>query len=424
MNGVFVKKEINDGIRVFVNSTDKFKTITVKVFVHQNLQEETVTKTALIPFVLKRGCEFMPTSQEITTYLENLYGAGFDVDIIKKGERQIIEFDMDVVNDKFLPPNTEGLLEKGLQALKEIMMNPLLENGGFNKTYFEQEKDVLLRNIKDLFNNKRAYAVERCFQEMCRDERFSLYKYGKEEDLEDLDPVELYGYYNEILKHNPIDVFVMGDVDVEKVFETAEKMFKYPRGNIKAIPPTLVDKKVEKEKTVIEKQKVNQGKLSLGLRTYTVYGDYDYYPLLVCNGILGGGVHSKLFQNVREKASLAYYVFSRIEKLKGVMVIASGIEFKDYDKTLDITKKQILDLKNGVISDYEMSATKKMIISSLKEVADNPMAAINLYLDGVIAGKIEEIDDMIKNIEKVTKQEVVEAANKLKLDTVYFLTQE
>jgi len=142
----------------------------------------------------------------------------------------------------------------------------------------------------------------------------------------------------------------------------------------------------------------------------------------MANGILGGGPHSKLFQNVREKASLAYYAFSRIEKTKGLMLITSGIEIGNYDRALEIILQQIQDLKNGRITEYEIESTRKMLINSFRETSDNPSATINLYLDGIINNRNETIDDMIKQVKEVDKEEIVEVSQKIKLDTIYFLT--
>jgi predicted Zn-dependent peptidase len=417
----FVKRQLNNGINLFAQSTKKYTTTIVKVFIHQDLEDDILTKTSLLPFVLKRGCMRFPSEQKIRVYLEELYGTGFGVDVIKKGERHILVFEMDIVNEKFLP-GKNNILKDGLLLLRDTVLDPFIKNGGFFKDYLDQERDILKREIMSLFNNKMQYAVERCFQEMCRDERYSLYRYGKIESLKDINEKNLYEYYLNLVKFNPIDIYIMGNIELDKDLSTIEEIFDFPRGKVKTIKPTFVNKEVINERVFFESQKIEQGKLSLGLRTYTTYGDQDYYPFLMANGILGGGPHSKLFQNVREKASLAYYIFSRIEKTKGLMLITSGIEVKNYDKALNIIKKQIDDLKDGNISDYEIEATRKMLINAFKEASDNPSLVISLYLDGIINNREENIEDMIRQIQTVNKEEIVKVSQKLKLDTIYFLT--
>jgi predicted Zn-dependent peptidase len=144
---------------------------------------------------------------------------------------------------------------------------------------------------------------------------------------------------------------------------------------------------------------------------------------MVYNGILGGGPHSKLFQNVREKASLAYYAFSKLEKNKGLMLIGCGIEFANFDRTVKIIKEQLEDIKAGKISDYEFDSTVKSLVNSFKESSDSPSMIISLYLDGIINGVRESTDDMIKKIQDVTKEDVKKVAQKINLDTIFFLNK-
>jgi len=418
---IFTKKVLDNGINVYLLPTDKFKTTNIKVFIYQNLENNLVTKTAFLPFILRRGSFRFPTTQQLMRHLDNLYGASFGTDVLKKGEQHILQFRLDLVNSNFLPDNV-NLLEEGLDVLKEMILNPLTENGGFKKEYFEQEKKILMRHIQSLFDNKMQYAIERCFQEMCKGERFSLYKYGRLEDIDELDASELYTYYKDMLLRNPIDIYVTGKLDEEQTYRLIQEKFGFERHSGEKLKPTLIDKDVEKVKEVIEKHEISQGKISLGLRTYTTYGDDDYYALLMASGVLGGGPHSKLFQNVREKASLAYYIFSKVEKFKGVMIISSGIEFKNYKKALDIIKEQLNDVKRGSITEQELEGTRKSIINSLKETADSPGALISFYQDGAIIGKQETIEDFIEKISRVGISDIKRVSEKITLDTIYFLT--
>lgn len=422
LSNLFTKKVLSNGINIYIHSTTKFKTTTFGLFIHQNLQKDIATKTALLPFVLKRGSESFPTSRKLNLYLENLYGANMGGDILKRGETHIMQFFLTLPNEKYLD-SEESLNDKCLYAFKEMILNPVKEGSGFKQTYVNQEKDVLKRNIESLYNDKFNYAVERCFQEMCKDEPFNIYKYGNIADLEAIDNINLYDYYSECLAHCPIDIFVLGDVNEEEIFNKLEEYFNFERSQEIILKKPEIKKEIKEVKYIEEKQDVYQSKLSMGFRTNTVYGDKDYYALMVYNGILGGGAHSKLFQNVREKASIAYYIFSRIEKTKGLMLIASGIDFINYEKALDIINQQLDDIRNGKISDYEFDSTVKLIVNSLKESADSPAAIISLYLDGIINNIKETTDDMIQKVENVTKEDVINVAQKIQLDTVYFLNR-
>jgi predicted Zn-dependent peptidase len=167
---------------------------------------------------------------------------------------------------------------------------------------------------------------------------------------------------------------------------------------------------------------VSQAKLCLGFRTNTPPGSEDYYKLLVYNGILGGGIHSKLFQNVREKASLAYYVFSRIEKFKGLMVVSSGIETENREKAEEIILEQMEEIRKGNISDYEFDSTIKTIETGVRSLSDNQIQMVDFYLSQAIINGKDNFESLIKKVKSVTKQDVIDIASKIKLDTKYFLT--
>lgn len=421
LDRLFKRKALDNGINLYVYSTDKFKTVTVCAFIHQNLDESTATKTALLPFVLKRGSHRFPSSRHISLYLEELYGADFGADIIKKGERQIIQFFIEMANPKYTGSD-DKILDEGLELFKDVLLNPLTEGSGFKKDFVEQEKDVLKRNIEALFNDKFNYAIERCFQEMCKGEPFSVYKYGSVSDLPGISSEELYDFYKMVLKTRPADIFVLGEVDEERIYDKLNRLFSNERREEK-IPGSVVVKDVEREKFVEEKQDVNQGKLSLGFRTGVKYGDEDYYALMVLNSVFGGGPHSKLFRNVREKESLAYYAFSRLEKSKGLMMASCGIDFDKMERAVKIVREQLDDIKDGRISDYEFDSSKKALVNSLKEAEDSPAMIISLYLDGIINGIEESIQEIIEKVWNVTKEDVARVAQKVKLDTVYFLNR-
>ena len=172
----FKRSTLKNGINLYVYSTSKFKTITFCMFIHQNLKKETATKTALLPFVLKRGTEKFPTSRSLSLYLENLYGTYLGGDILKRGETQILQFFMETINPKYI--NNKDIFADALLAFKDMVLNPLTEEGGFKADYVKQEKDILRRNIESLYNDKFNYSIERCFQEMCKDEAYSIYRYG------------------------------------------------------------------------------------------------------------------------------------------------------------------------------------------------------------------------------------------------------
>lgn len=422
MSDPFVHLAVEPEFNLYVLETARFKTTHVYLFFHQPLRRETVTANALLPEVLLRGCEGMPTALDIARHMQSLYGAELAGDIVKKGERQLLQFSLEIPSERFLP-DARGLFRNGLAALARVVTQPVLEAGAFRSDYVGQEKENLRRRIESLINDKRSYAVARCFQEMCRGEPFGVYKYGLVEDLPGITPQSLAHRYEEVLRGSPVDLFVIGAVPPDEVAEVVSQAFRIPRRSPVEPPATSVRWPVKEVRRVEERRDVSQGKLSLGLRTQIGRGDPDFYPLLVANGVLGGGAHSKLFQNVRERASLAYYAFSQLEVTKGVMVMSCGIDFAKYEDALHIMREQLADLQAGRITDQEWRATKNSLILDTRTAEDRPDVKVLLYLDSLIAGRPETAADRLAAIERVTQDEAVAAARKIELDTIYFLNR-
>ena len=279
------------------------------------------------------------------------------------------------------------MLRRGLSIIGGIIGDPLVENGGFKEEYVVQEKEQLEKTIKGLINNKALYAVEKCVQSMCSGERFGVFKYGRLEDLARVTPASLWRYYREILSANPVELYVVGDLDPEQVEGAARDTIIFSRGpQGDDLPETEVHVEPGEIRFVQEKMPVSQAKLVMGYRTSIAYDDPLYFALLLYNGILGG-FPFKTFINVREKASLAYYAYSRLEKHKGLMIIAAGIEGADYEQARGIIEKQVAEMARGKISETELENSRRGLINQLRLQEDNPYQHINRHLDGEISGK-------------------------------------
>jgi predicted Zn-dependent peptidase len=409
-----------NGIEVFHINSTKFKTNSINIFFKDNLSKENATLNALIPAILKRGCEKFPTSKEISLYLESLYGAAFEYQINKKGEIQIIQFYLDIVSDKFTHDKA-NLFEKAYELLFEIITKPLVKDNAFNVEYVQQEKENIKKYIESRSNDKAQYAVEKCLEQMCKDEPYGLYEYGEISLLEAITPQKLYEYYKNFLKTLPISIFIFGELDEALINKMVKKFSSIERTEIKEINTGLIKKGVSEVKNITEKMNVAQGKLSLGFRTNIDSKEEVYYSLMVYNGILGGGIHSKLFQNVREKESLAYYAFSRLEKFKGLMVISCGIEKENKEKAIKIILEQVEAIRKGDISDYEFSSTLKTLETMIKSIKDSQLQIVDFSFGQSILGTMDTFETIIEKIKKVSKADIVNICDRIIYDTIYFL---
>ncbi|MTI66566.1 MAG: insulinase family protein [Firmicutes bacterium] len=414
-----IREKLMEGIYLNVIKTKKFKSNSISFYFIRNLNEKEVTKNALIPLVLKRGTSSYENAMDIEKKLEELYGSNLSINVNKKGEKQVLRFTIEGPHKDFI--NMKNIFTEQLKILREVIYNPILENGVFLDKYVKQEKNNLKKKIKGRINNKKQYAVERCIEKMCKEEKYSLYKYGYIEDLDNISSKKLYKHYKTVLKRSPIEINVVGNVDSTFVKNSIEEIFTFEREEIINIPREEISRENIKVKNVKEELDINQGKLTIGYRTNIPYEDKLYEAFLVGNNILGGGPDSKLFINVREKESLAYYVFSKLLKYKSLMLITSGIEFHKYEKSLDIIKKQVNQMKKGNFNNDNITQAKNAIITSVKSLIDDNYSISEFYLTQTLTKDKRNIDEIIKDIENVSKDDIINAFNKIELDTIYFL---
>ncbi len=414
------KREIKEGIQFHEITTNKFKTNLFAIFLSVPLTKEEVTKNALLTAVLRRGTKDLPSQEEISKNLEEMYGAGFDCGIEKSGDYHTIKFYLEIINEQFLPEK-ENLSKKGLELLLSIAFNPYTENNAFKEEYVEQEKEKLKQIIEGKIDNKANYALERCIEEMYPNSPYGLYKYGYIEDLKTITAKDLYEHYLKILQNSKIDIFASGQFQ-EKVEEIVKE-----NENIKKLQPRnanmeLENKKEERQepKVVTDHMQVTQGKLVIGLDVLAEMPNMTYITMLY-NTILGVDSNSKLFQNVREKASLAYVCSSNYIKRKQIIMIRAGIEIENYEKALDIIKEQLEDMKQGKFNEQEIESAKNLIYATIANIEEEQDTEISYYFGQELAKSNVTIEQYKQKIEEITKEQVVEIANKIKINTIYFL---
>ena len=299
--------EIKKGIKLNILQTNKFKTNLIAIMLTTKLDRENVTKNALIPAVLKRGTKTLKTQEEINKKLEEMYGASLDCGLDKTGDNQVLKFYIESVSDEFLAENSENMLKESLENLLEFVLNPYLENDGFKKEYVEQEKENLKQIIEGKIDNKARYSLDRCIEEMYKNQPYGLYKYGYIDDMASINEKNLYEYYQKLINTCKIDIFVSGIIDekIEDIVKNNENIKKLQEREPEYNKPEIIAKKSEKENDIQESMEVTQGKLIIGM-DLDVDNEDLRYDIMIYNSIFGGSANSKLFQNVREKASLAY----------------------------------------------------------------------------------------------------------------------
>jgi len=415
-------EEIKRGIKLHKIKTDKFKTNLVAVFLTTPLNRENVTKDAVISAVLRRGSKNMSTQEEISKNLEEMYGASFDCGIDKTGDNHVFKFYLELINDAFIPQNDENMLKQGLEKILEIVCNPYTEGNRFKEEYVNQEKENIRRRIESKIDNKGRYAIDRCVEEMYKDKPYGLYKYGYVEDLDGINEENLYEHYKTLINECKIDIFVSGEIneEIDNLVKENENIKNLNERDAIYNVNKLDKKEVVEENIVQESLNVTQGKLVLGL-DINIQDEKEKYYALMYNSILGGTANSKLFQEVREKASLAYTASSSYLRYKNNIIINCGIEIPNYEKALEIIRKQLENMKNGEFSDEDVENSKKIIISTIKSIDDEQDTEITYFLGQELTENKVSLDEYIKIIENISKEDVLRIADKVNINTIYFL---
>ena len=420
----YITKEIKKGIKLHCIETDKFKTNLLAMFITLPLTRENITFNSVIPAVLKRGTAILKTQEEISRKLENMYGATFDCGIEKIGDNHVIKFYLEALNDNFIPKEAnQNLLRESVELLLDIILNPLVENDAFKSEYVNSEKENIKVLIESKIDNKDAYAFNRCIEEMYKGKPYGLYKYGYIEDLEKIDEKNLYKYYKNLIANSKIDIFISGALNAEKTAEIVEENENIKRlleREAKCILSGEKSLENKETKTIEEKMDITQGKLVIGLDVDNI-GPEDKFKVAIYNVILGESATSKLFQNVREKASLAYTARSNYIRQKSNIYIRCGIEIDNYEKAVKIIKEQLEDMKNGKFTEEDIKNAKKYMTSGIESIQDEQDSEITYYLGQELSQKLITFKEYAEKIEAVTMQDVKDVANSININTIYFL---
>ena len=390
--------------------TKKFKTNVYALYLTIPLTKENVTYNALIPTVLKRGCEKYNNQLEISKKLEEMYDATFGIGITKVGNNEVLKFYLESLNNNYLP-NNEDLSKTSIEMLLNIVMNPYLVNGKFDDDYVEQEKENLKKVIESRKDNKDTYATNRLLEEMFKEEPYGLYKFGNIDEIDNITSEKLYEKYKELIKNSEKYLYIVGDVENLNIesYNIDEKEI--------TISKEFPVKISEKENIVKEQMDVTQGKLVIGLNT----PNNKQEVIALYNTILGKGANSKLFLNVREKEGLAYSAGSTYLKRNNAIIISTGIEVSKYNKAVEVIKNQLKDMEDGNITEKEMKDAKQFINAGLNLINESSENMIEYRFDKDLYNEEIDIEKYRKKIEEIKKEDIVKVAKQIKIDTIYFL---
>lgn len=411
---------------VHILPTKQFQTRHMSIRLLWPLDRSRLTATAVLPYLLLEGTRKHATAKSIMRYADDLFGAVIRTGIGKRGTMQVVEASGSLPEESAIH-GAKGLFQKVQELLVDLVGDPFLDGDAFPSGHVDRELTLHKKRIESAYDDKMVYAMERCVEEMGRGETFGLPRLGYVEDLQGLSGELLRQVHQRLLREAELHVYVVGNITnpeelSQSLFQTLASRFgssSEQRGSFQTVKP--LDYRTGDVRYVQEQQEINQGKLNLGFRTQVSYGAPEYTTLLVANGILGGFPHSKLFVNVREKSSLAYYASSRLDGLTGVIAVQTGIDPANYERALHIIMEQVQALKDGHVSKEEIEFTKNGLRNQYLQAFDQPMSIADVHFSGVLAGTERNLDDLLSQLAAVESDDVVKVAQTFHQDTVYFL---
>ena len=412
-----IRRKLMPGVYLTYLQEWKFKTNALSAQIITPLQKKTASQNALLPAVLRRGTARYPDMETLTAVLDELYGARIDCTVRKKGEKQCVGFVASFIDDR-IAPDGEKLLEPVAELLGDLLCNPATRSGRFLTEYVQGERTNLADQIRGQMNDKRTYANLRLMQEMCSGEAYGVNRLGNEQDAEHITAGKLYRRYAELLSTAQIELFYCGSAELPRVEQALLAAFStLPRAELAALPDTLPHAATAEPRFITEEMEVSQGKLAMGFSNTST----DYPALMLFNMIFGGSANSKLFMNVREKSSLCYYASSVLHRQKNLITVSSGIEVGNYERAFDEILQQLSAAKRGEIEAWEEEGARSTMRHALRSMGDSQWQMEDFYLGQAASGNRETLESLGAALQAVTRDRMLEAAEGIALDTVYFL---
>ena len=383
------------------------------------MRKAEAAKNALLPAVLLRGTRKCPDLRAVTQRLDELYGAAVSPLVRRVGDYQTTGVYCGFMDDRFALPG-DRVLAPMLDFLREILLDSPLENGSFLPDFVESEKKNLISTIESDRNDKRVYAIQRLLRTMCARDSFGIPRLGEIEDVAAITPEGLTEHYREILRTSPMELLYVGSASQEQVISTIRPLLDALERAPMILPPQTAFAPGQGS-DITETLDVAQGKLCMGFTTPVTNRCKELPAMQMFNVIFGGGMTSKLFQNVREKMSLCYSIDASYYGAKGILLVNAGIDFDKEAVTRQEILTQLEACRKGEITEGEMTAARQALLSSLRSVPDSPGSIENFVSTAALSGLVFSREAYMEAVEKVTLEDVVKCAGSVSLNTTYFL---
>lgn len=403
----------------------KFKSIYFSFNYTINANKKEMTESAILASIMSKSSRKYNSQKQIEKYLGNLYNTLFDVNVEKIGDLYNIEFKLECINKKYLPDNID-VVSDALKFLYDMIYDQSIKNGRFDENLVNREKEYIKDKIKEQKDEKLKYGILKMEQILSKDEPFATSVFGDENQIDKITSNDIYNRYINVLNDSCINILISGNLDgYDNIEEIVKNIFNEKINSNVNAKDLVYDKHIDDSNKkdineTYETQQTTQSVITFGMRIRNSTTD-DFFALNVYNAILGSTPSSKLFQNFREKESLAYTVRSRYYRFKSIIIIYAGIQKKNYEKAKEVVEKQIKDMEDGNITDIEFNAAKDSLVSDLVEWNDSKMSLAKMLFVNAFTNTNYTLNEMIEKIQKVSLQDVINVAKKITLEEIYLL---
>jgi predicted Zn-dependent peptidase len=415
---LFLTTQLAKGVSLHIRQTTQFKTVNFSLKWRTALTEQAAAERTVLSNVLQHSNELFPTSAAYRSYLDDLFGTVLYFDTTKRGDEHTLLLNAETVNDQYLAHG--NVLNEVLELLHTAIFKPNFENGVFKQSIVEREKEMVIQRIQSIFDDKSRFAQQRLMKIMRPNHPASISANGTLETVQAITPESLTAAYQAMIENDVIDIYVVGDVDVEEMTAKLQQALPFTDREGFEKQPVAATQKPEQAYTK-EQQEMKQGKLHIGYSTPVVFGHEDFPKMQIFNGIFGGYAHSKLFMNVRERESLAYYASSSYASQYGLLFVVSGIEPSNEEKAKEVIAEQLQIMQDGDITDLELAQTKAMLINQIKEALDSARGQIEIYDQYKGLNEHFNVELWTSRWQSVTKEDVQRMAQQIELEATYFL---
>ncbi|MEB7755728.1 insulinase family protein [Staphylococcus xylosus] len=409
-------------LHVKVLPTTKFKTTTITLKFMAPLDSDTMTARSILSKILVRATKQWPSDKDFNRHLSHLYGAYVNSFVSKFKDKHVITISLELVNERYLKDQTP-LFEKGLELLREMIYNPLISDNQFDEIFVAQEKSLLSKKLNAMIDNKSQISFLNLLKYMLGEQPYRHLATGQVEYIADITPENLYHTYQSMLQNDYCAVYVVGNVDEQQVKSQIQTYFNINPFSFELSQPNPIGQDHNTPQVIIETDDVDQAKLNMGFTLPAKYGDPEYFAMIVFNVMFGGDPSSVLFNEVREKQSLAYSIHSQIDAKNGFLFVLSGVSTDKYEIAKETIVSEFEKFQQGDFVEEKLALAKKVILSQRQESYDRAKSIIEIMNNNILLDEPMSEENYISGIQNVSKSDIQQLAQETTLDTIYILTK-